>query len=130
MKYRWLSLAVFSFTTPAFADLQPISDAALSEVTGQAFVSVDRQYHPDETDSTSYTRVNLGMEIDIQTNIDVLELGRYEREGEKSGTSDVLIEDFALDYINNRAYFDRNRKAAYSGDSDHPYWFYPITCST
>jgi len=20
--------------------------------------------------------------------------------------------------------------AAYSGDSDHPYWFYPITCST
>jgi hypothetical protein len=111
MKYRWLSLAVFSFTTPAFADLQPISDAALSEVTGQAFVSVDRQYHPDETDSTSYTRVNLGMEIDIQTNIDVLELGRYEREGEKSGTSDVLIEDFALGYINNRAYFDRNRKA-------------------
>jgi len=60
----------------------------------------------------------------------VLELGRYEREGEKSGTSDVLIEDFALGYINNRAYFDRNRKAAYSGDSDHPYWFYPITCST
>jgi hypothetical protein len=21
-------------------------------------------------------------------------------------------------------------KAAYSGDSDHPYWFIPITCST
>ena len=20
--------------------------------------------------------------------------------------------------------------SAYSGDSDHPYWFYPITCST
>lgn len=104
-------MAVSSFTLPAFADLQPISDDALSEVTGQAFVSVDRQYHPDETDSTSYTRVNLGMEIDIQTNIDVLELGRYERDGEKAGTSDVLIEDFALGYINNRGYFDRNKKA-------------------
>ena len=22
------------------------------------------------------------------------------------------------------------RRTAYSGDSDHPYWFYPITCST
>ncbi len=51
------------------------------------------------------------MEVDIQTNIDVLELGRYEREGEKTGTSGVLIEDFALGYINNRAYFDRNKKA-------------------
>lgn len=111
MNYRWLALAIFPFATPALADLQPISDAVLSEVTGQAFVSVDRQYHPDETDSTSYTRVNLGMEIDIQTNVDALELGRYERDGEKSGTSDVLIEDFALAYINNRAYFDRNTKA-------------------
>ncbi|MDI9246615.1 hypothetical protein [Marinobacter sp. CHS3-4] len=111
MKNKWLSLVMMSFVTPAFADLQPISDAALSEVTGQAFVSVDRQYHPDEADSTSYTRVNLGMDMEIQTNVDVLEMGRYERDGEKAGTSDVLIEDFALGYINNRAYFDRNSKA-------------------
>lgn len=111
MKHRWFFLTVVSVVTPVFADLQPISDSDLSEVTGQAFLSVDREYHPDETNNTSYTRVNLGMEIDIQTNIDVLELGRYEREGEKAGTSDVLIEDFALGYINNRAYFDRNSKA-------------------
>jgi hypothetical protein len=112
MKYSWFSLAAaLLVTTPVVADLQPISDYDLSEVTGQAFVSVDRQYHPDETDSTSYTRVNLGMEIDIQTNIDKMELGRYERDGEKAGTSDVLINDFALGYINNRAYFDRNKKA-------------------
>lgn len=112
MSNQSLSLALIFLAAPAFADLEPISDALLSEVTGQAFISVDREYHPDETDNTSYTRVNLGMEIDIQTNIDVMELGRYEREGEKAGTSDVLIEDFALGYINNRAYFDRNPKAA------------------
>ena len=112
MKYKWLSLAALMVVTPLSADLQPISDSAMSEVTGQAFVSVDRQHHPDETNSTSFTRVNLGMEIDIQSNIDTLELGRYDREGEKPGTADVLIDDFALGYINNRAFFDRNPKAA------------------
>ncbi|MCD1649426.1 hypothetical protein K7I10_18975 [Marinobacter adhaerens] len=93
------------------AELRPISDQQMSEVTGQAFVSVDRQYHPDANDNTAYTRVNLGMDIDIQTNVDVLEMGRYEREGEKPGTSDVYIEDFALGYINNQAYFDANPEA-------------------
>ncbi len=93
------------------ADLRPISDQQMSEVTGQAFVSVDRQYHPDANDNTAYTRVNLGMDIEIQTNVDVLEMGRYDREGEKPGTSDVYIEDFALGYINNQAYFDANPEA-------------------
>jgi hypothetical protein len=107
----WFSLIALSFSPPLAAELQPISDSDMSEVTGQAFISVDRQYHPDESDTTSYTRVNLGMDIDIQTNVDVLELGRYDRDGEKAGTSDVYIEDFALGYINNQAYFDRNPKA-------------------
>ncbi|WP_416361349.1 hypothetical protein, partial [Marinobacter sp.] len=80
-------------------------DRQLSEVTGQAFVSVDRQYHPDPADNTAYTRVNLGMDIEVQTNIEVLELGRYDRAGEKAGSSDLLIEDFSLGYINNQSYY-------------------------
>jgi len=96
----------------AGAELRPISDDAMSEVTGQAFLSVDREYHPDPANNTSYTRVNLGMDIEVQTNVDVLELGRYEREGERAGSSDVLIENFSLGYINNQAYFDKNPKAA------------------
>ena len=106
---RFFSMAVLSvFPMVAHSELSPISDEALSEVTGQAFVSVDRQYHPDASDSTAYTRVNLGMDIDVQTNVDVLELGRYERAGEKPGSSDVYIEDFALGYINNQAYYSAN----------------------
>lgn len=111
-KLQALVVAIVSLPVSAEAGLQPISDEQMSEVTGQAFLSVDRQYHPDPDNTTSYTRVNLGMDIEIQTNVDVLELGRYEREGEKDGSSDVLIRDFALGYINNQAYYQRNPKAA------------------
>lgn len=96
----------------AIAGLDPISDAEMSEVTGQAFLSVDRDYHPDPAQNTAYTRVNLGMDIEIQTNVDVLEVGRYEREGEREGSSDVLINDFALGYIHSEDYFLNNPKAA------------------
>ena len=95
----------------ASAQLQAISDEAMSEVTGQAFVSIDRQYHPDAQQNVAYTRVNLGLDLDVQLEADVLELGRYERNGEAAGSSDVLINDFALGYINNQAYFDRNPDA-------------------
>ena len=111
-KLQAFVVAIVSLPVSAEAGLQPISDEQMSEVTGQAFLSVDRQYHPDPDNTTSYTRVNLGMDIEIQTNVDVLELGRYEREGEKAGSSDVLIRDFALGYINNQAYYQRNPKAA------------------
>ena len=106
-KRLFLALSMV-LSSAAHADLQPISDTELSEVTGQAFVSIDRQYHPDPNENTSYTRVNLGMDIEIQTNVDVLEMGRYERTGEKQGSSDVLIRDFALGYINNQAYYSKN----------------------
>lgn len=92
-------------TSTAWADLEPISYQTMSDVTGQAFVSVDREYHPDQNNNTAYTRVNLGMDVDIQTNINELRLGNYEREGEKAGTADVSIDDFSLGYINNGQFF-------------------------
>lgn len=106
-----LLLCLALAASSSYAELRPITDTQMSEVTGQAFISVDRQYHPAPEDNIAYTRVNLGMDIDIQTEADVLELGRYERDGEKVGTSDVLIRNFALGYINNQAYYDANPKA-------------------
>ncbi|KAA1170457.1 hypothetical protein FWJ25_18935 [Marinobacter salinexigens] len=110
-KRPFLPILLLAASGPVLADLRPISDNQMSEVTGQAFVSIDRQYHPDANNNTAYTRVNLGMDIELQTNVDVLEMGRYERDGEKPGTSDVYIEDFALGYINNQAYYDANPEA-------------------
>lgn len=93
------------------AELKPMSDDFMSNVTGQAYVAIDKDYHPDAAQNISYTRINLGMDIDIQSNIDTLELGRYEREGEEEGSSDLLINNYSLGYIYDQDYFDRNTKA-------------------
>ncbi len=120
MNYKvWLiGLAASAGASVAQSELRPISDEAMSEVTGQAFISIDRNSHPDPVENTVYTRVNLGMDIDIQTGVNTLELGRYDREGELSGSSDVLINDFALGYINNQAYFDAHPDAARQRKAD------------
>ncbi|MFT7184815.1 MAG: hypothetical protein ACI84K_000181 [Pseudohongiellaceae bacterium] len=65
-------------TTVAQAEMKPISDEDLSQYSGQAAVAFDI----NQIDDVSYTRVTLGMEADLQVNIDTLEAGRIARAGE------------------------------------------------
>lgn len=111
-KQIWVVPLLLMSAVTVHAELKPISDEAMSEVTGQAFISVDRQQNPSVDNDTSYTRVNLGMDIEIQTNADTFELGRYERAGEVEGSSDVLINNFSLGYIYDSSYYERNPDAA------------------
>lgn len=60
------------------AELKPIADDELGQYSGQAAVAFD----VSEIGATSYTRVTLGMEADLQMNIDTLEAGNYARAGE------------------------------------------------
>lgn len=78
-----------SFT--AQAELVPLSDEKLSEVTGQAFINLTTDSHA----GIDYTRLNLGVKIETQLNMKKLQLGGYNRSGESSG-NDILINDFAL----------------------------------
>lgn len=99
---------------PVSADLTPIDDEELSAVVGQAYISIDKTYHPDASKNTSYTRINMGLDIELQTNIEYLELGRYERNdpyGDQK-PADVMATDFSLGYIYNSNYFNQNPDAA------------------
>ncbi|KZZ57559.1 hypothetical protein A3762_09750 [Oleiphilus sp. HI0125] len=78
----------------ASAELRPISDEELGEVSGQAAVAFD----VDQIGSTSYTRVTLGMEAEIQMNIDNLEAGRYAKTGE-SLEADLQVSNLGLGSI-------------------------------
>jgi len=62
----------------AFGELRPIADEDLSQYSGQAAVAFD----VSDFGSNSYTRVTLGMEADLQMNIDTLEAGNIARPGE------------------------------------------------
>ncbi|WP_211829468.1 hypothetical protein [Kistimonas asteriae] len=74
------------------AALAPIQDDELSDITGQAFIKMET----DQIGSTEYTRVNLGVSVATQTNIDKLTLGQYDRAGEVAGSADIDIDHFSL----------------------------------
>lgn len=72
-------------TSLVCAEMRPIADEELSEYVGQAAVAFDI----DQIGTNSYTRVTLGMEADLQMNINNVELGNYAKTGE------TLAADFA-----------------------------------
>lgn len=93
-----LSVFAIASTSAAFAELKPISDDELSEYSGQAAVAFDI----DQIGSTSYTRVTLGMEADVQMNIDTLEAGRYAKAGEVN-EADINITNLGFGSISTDA---------------------------
>ena len=85
---------------PTKAELQDLSEADLSGISGQAYFSVDQYQNPSQ-EEVHYTRLNLGMDVDIQANADKVELGRYERIDVNTGKpeekpADIIIDQFSL----------------------------------
>ena len=109
-------LAGTMFSACVSAELRAIDDSEMSDITGQAFFSIDKTINPSNS-NVSYTRINLGMDIDIQTNIDTLELGRYDRIDPRTGqlesqSADLLINDMSLGYIYKDQYHRENPRVA------------------
>jgi len=83
---------------PVCAELKPIADEELSQYSGQAAVAFD----VTDIGTTSYTRVTLGMEADLQMNIDTLEAGNFSRPGELPG-ADLNITNLGFGSISTDA---------------------------
>jgi hypothetical protein len=79
----------------AFAQLVPINETELSNMTGQAFINIDQS----SANGLDFTKITLGLDVKTLLNSDLLELGKYERSGEDSGSADIRISDFALGEI-------------------------------
>ncbi|KRW59217.1 DUF6160 family protein [Pseudomonas sp. TTU2014-080ASC] len=84
----------------AHAALQELTDEELSEVSGQALLTLDALTYG----GFEYTRVNLGADIDLLMNMDELRLGNYTRTGggvASDQPADILINNFALGRVRN-----------------------------
>ena len=74
------------FSPMAVAELKPISDAEMSEVQGQALMTVDNI----EGGTHSFTRVTMGMDVKTRLNVDNAIVG-----GDDAG-ADLNVSDLAL----------------------------------
>lgn len=79
------------------AQLVPIDENQLSDMTGQAFINVDY----NETADIDFTKYTFGLDIKTHLNADLLELGNYDDPNEPANSADVRIHDFALGSIDN-----------------------------
>lgn len=96
-KKKTLALLCAAFASASVsAQMVEMADNELSKISGQAFINLTT----DQNAGIDYTRVNLGLNINTQLNIRKLELGRYDRAGEAAGSSDILINNFALGTVN------------------------------
>lgn len=97
-----LILLLFFISPSLQAQLVPINESELSDMTGQAFINIDNS----STGSVDFTKITLGLDVKTLLNSDVLEFGRYDRAIDEANplileaaSSDIRITDFALGSI-------------------------------
>jgi hypothetical protein len=86
-------LFLMCLSSMAHAQLVPIGEQELSDMTGQAFINIDQSSLND----LDYTKLTLGLDIETLLTADLVELGNYTRDGEEG--ADIRISDFALGSI-------------------------------
>lgn len=98
------------------ADLQPIDDDALSDMTGQSAIRIDEipldlnnltGIRSDGSDrSQSFTRITIGADIDLNTSIDSTVIGRRPRPASEvenpSLAADMILNNFTLGQVIDR----------------------------
>ncbi len=82
------------FSINGHGELHPMSENELALTEGQAFIGID-QYNQDGLD---FTRLNLGMDIEIVMNADEIVFGEYDIPGEAQG-ADIDFKNYAMGYI-------------------------------
>lgn len=72
------------------AQLVPIAEQELSDMTGQAFIAMDQS----SNNGLDFTKVTLGLDVATSVNADLLDIGNY------NNGSDIKIADFGLGWVN------------------------------
>jgi|GEM_PF-237366 len=106
-KKTFIVISLMVVSVSVWAKLQPINDEQMSNITGQAYISIDQQFNPNPGQKVSYTRINYGLNIDTQLNINKVVLGQYARAGTKHN-ADINIDNLSLGHIYESSYYANN----------------------
>lgn len=89
--YGYAALITFclGMVPVAQAELEPISESAMGDVTGQAFMQIENISGV----AHEYTRMTLGMDVDTRVNIDDIQVGQID------GGADFSAQHLALGHI-------------------------------
>jgi len=89
--YGYAALAMFclGISPVSQAELAPISDNAMGEVTGQAFMQIENI----AGENHDFTRMTLGMDVETRVNIDDVQVGQID------GGTDFAASHLALGHI-------------------------------
>ncbi|MFE8073206.1 hypothetical protein QQM79_19260 [Marinobacteraceae bacterium S3BR75-40.1] len=93
-KERILGIALGLTAAYAHADLKPISDQAMGNITGQAMFAYDVR----ENAEGDFTRITMGMDAEVQTNVQTVALGELADSAEPTG-ADLLVDHLSLGHI-------------------------------
>jgi len=94
MRIIFFLFVIISMSSKSFSELKPMTEEELELTDGQAFIGLD-QYSQDGLD---FTRINMGVDIEIVMNADEVVFGEYDRAGETQ-TADIRFNNYAMGYI-------------------------------
>ncbi len=99
-------LAACVLSASASAELRPLDDSEMAAVAGQGLINIDALTYG----GFEYTRINIGGDMKLLTNIDKLRMGSFDRTASSNpsnlGTvsnqaADISIDNFALGRVDN-----------------------------
>ena len=109
--YAAVTLFCLGIAPVAQAELKPISEETMGEVTGQAFMQIENI--GDDTTSHQFTRMTLNMDVETRVNIDGV------KAGEINGGVDFASEHVALGHIALNDGAQYNGRTYSKGDTVH-----------
>lgn len=95
---------LFGLSASCFAELAPLSDAELTEISGGSILTVTRLdeggIRPNGGDTDlAFVRIGLGLDVNINANFDEITMGEYDRTGYPAGSADIEMDHVSLGEI-------------------------------
>lgn len=99
-----LATGVLASISASVLGLEAISERAMAEISGQAFITIDDGAYSGGTGEWAgdyeFTKVNLGLKAETLVNVAELKLGKFERTAYEDGTVPITDADRNIVYEN------------------------------